>query len=187
MHIRTATVQDAAAIANVHVESWRTTYKGIVPDDFLAHLSPIAREQFWHRILTAPSSRTVVYVVEEKNGKVIGFASGGPERSGDPVYTGELYEIYLLAQYQGQNRGRQLLSTLAHRLRQDGMATLLLWVLAENPARKFYERLGGRPVYEKTVIIGGAPLIEIAFGWQDVEMLIEPLKRQLPSGRNAPG
>jgi hypothetical protein len=42
-------------------------------------------------------------------------------------------------------------------------------------------------VYEKTVIIGGAPLIEIAFGWQDVEMLIEPLKRQLPSGRNAPG
>lgn len=169
MHIRTATVQDAAAIANVHVESWRTTYKGIVPDDFLARLSSTQRKQFWRRILTEPSSRTVVYVAEEENGNVVGFASGGPERSGDPVYRGEVYAIYLLVQHQGQGLGRQLLSTLVKHLRQDGMTTLLLWVLAENPARKFYERLGGQPVDEKTVTIGGVPLTEVAYGWQDIE------------------
>ena len=136
MPIRMATAHDAAAIAKVHVESWRTTYKGIVPDDFLAHLSYARREQFWRQVLTEPGSRTIVYVAEDAQGTVIGFASGGPERSGDPVYTGELYAIYLLAQHQGLGIGRQLVMPLAHHLWQGGMGGLLLWVLAANPARK---------------------------------------------------
>jgi hypothetical protein len=49
----------------------------------------------------------------------------------------------------------------------------LLWVLAENPSRKFYERLGGQLVYEKTVTIGGVPLIEVAYGWRDAHTIIE--------------
>jgi hypothetical protein len=64
--------------------------------------------------------------------------------------------------------------TLVHRLIQDGVTALLLWVLAENPARKFYERLGGQPVYEKTVTIGGVPLIEVAYGWRDAQALLAP-------------
>jgi hypothetical protein len=53
------------------------------------------------------------------------------------------------------------------------MTALLLWVLAENLSRTFYERLGGRPVDEKTVNIGGVPLIEVAYGWLDSQILIE--------------
>ena len=173
MHIRTARVHDAAAIAKVHVESWRTTYKGIVPDDFLAGLSYAQREPMWHQILTNPVSPSYVYVAADDRGQVVGFVSGGPERSGDTVYTGELYAIYLLARYQGQGIGWQLVHTLVSRLRQEGMITLLLWVLAENPARRFYERLGGRPVYEKTVTIGGVPLLEVAYGWLDSHTIIE--------------
>jgi GNAT superfamily N-acetyltransferase len=188
VHIRPATVQDATAMAHVHVESWRTTYKGIVPADFLARLSYAQREQFWRQVLTDPGSRTVVYVAEDEHGQVVGCASGGPERSEDPVYTGELYAIYLLAQYQRQGIGRQLVITLANRLLQDGMTALQLWVLAENPARQFYERLGGRLVYEKTVTIGGVPLLEVAYGWQDAQRLIEaagqaPLSRRRGYGQ----
>jgi GNAT superfamily N-acetyltransferase len=171
VYIRAATVHDAVAIAKVHVESWRTTYKGIIPDAFLASLSYAQREQFWAQVLTTPGSQTVVYVAVDDRGQVIGFASGGPERSGDASYTGELYAIYLLAPYQGQGIGRQLASTLVAHLIQNGMRTLLLWVLAANPARKFYERLNGQPVYEKTVIIGGVPLIEVAYGWRDAHTI----------------
>ena len=173
MHIRTATVRDAAAIATVHVESWRTTYQGIVPDAFLAQLSSAQRQQFWHHVLRDSSSRTMVYVAEEAREGVIGFASGGPERSGDPVYIGELYAIYLLAQQQRRGIGRQLATTLVNRLIQDGMTSLLLWVLVENPARRFYERLGGQPVYEKIVTIGGVPLVEVAYGWRDARTFLE--------------
>lgn len=187
MHIRTATVDDAAAIAYVHVESWRTTYQSIVPDDFLARLSYSQREQFWRQLLTEPDSHTIVYVAEDDCGKIIGFASGGPERSGDTLYTGELYAIYVLAQHQGQGVGRQLVLPLVRRLLQEGMRAILLWVLAENPARKFYERLGGQPVYEKPVTTGGMPLLEIAYGWQDVQTLIESTDQHQTPGRNDPG
>jgi ribosomal protein S18 acetylase RimI-like enzyme len=181
--IRTARVDDAAAIATVHVESWRTTYKGIVPDDFLARLSYEQRGQFWRQVLTEPGSASFVYVADDGPGQVVGFVSGGPERSGDTLYTGELYAIYLFASYQGQGIGRQLVSTLVTRLMQEGMTALLLWVLAANPARQFYERLGGQHVYEKTVTIGGVPLLEIAYGWRDARTIITPSQWEYPGHR----
>lgn len=173
MYIRSAIVDDAAAIAKVHVDSWRTTYKGILPDDFLTHLSYEQREPFWRQLLTKPDRTHHVYVTDDGHGQVVGFVSGGPERSGDTLYTGELYAIYLLVPYQGQGMGRQLVNALVTRLIQEGMTTLLLWVLAANPAQKFYERLGGQLVYEKTVTIAGMPLMEIAYGWRDAHTITE--------------
>jgi GNAT superfamily N-acetyltransferase len=128
----------------------------------------------------------MVYVAEDERGKVIGFASGGPERSGNPRYTGELYAIYVLAQYQGQGVGRQLVIPLVHHLLQEGRRAMLLWVLAANPARTFYERLGGQAVYEQSVTIGGMPLLEVAYGWQDVQTLVRPMEDSLPGG-DGPG
>ena len=58
-------------------------------------------------------------------------------------------------------------------------------LLAENPARKFYERLGGQPVYEKPVTIGGMLLLEVAYGWQDVQTLVEPTENSTPRGATA--
>ena len=96
MILRAAHPTDAAAIAKVHINSWRTTYKGIVPDDFLATLSYEQRTPWWRNILLQPAPTSFVYVAEDPHGQVIGFASGGPERGGDPDYAGELYAIYLL-------------------------------------------------------------------------------------------
>src|SRR5438552_7633626 len=97
MLIREASPTDAAAIARVHVDSWRTTYAGIVPADYLAHLSYARRELFWRDILSAPAQPGCVYVAAQDTGRIVGFASGGPERRHDAIYQGELYAIYLLA------------------------------------------------------------------------------------------
>jgi hypothetical protein len=90
MRIRTATIADAAAIARVHVESWRTTCKGILPDDYLANLAYEQRERLWRRILSKSVGHRLLYVAEDTADNIVGFASGGRERSGGPVYTGEL-------------------------------------------------------------------------------------------------
>jgi len=50
---------------------------------------------------------------------------------------------------------------------------MLVWVLAENPACSFYAALGGQQVYEKTETIGGASLVEVAYGWRDLRALVE--------------
>jgi hypothetical protein len=96
MHIRQATLSDAAAIGSVHVDRWRTTYKGILADDDLANLTYDRRESLWREVLSRPIGHSLVYVAVDTPDHIVGFASGGPERSGDPVYTGEMYALCLL-------------------------------------------------------------------------------------------
>jgi len=171
MLIRRAELADAPAIARVHVDSWRTTYRGIVPDDALAALSYEQREQTWRRAISHADSVRCVYVAEANGGNLIGFASGGPERSGDQVYGGELYAIYLLAEHQRCGAGRRVALAIASHLLQGGLTSMLVWVLAENPARSFYAKLGGQQVYERVETIGGARLVEVAYGWRDLRAL----------------
>src|SRR5260370_7193719 len=91
--IRTATVSDAPAIARVHVSSWLSTYRGLLPDDFLASLSEMNYTERWKRVITEGTSKVVV---AEDAADVVGFASGGRERAGEPGYEGDLYPIYVL-------------------------------------------------------------------------------------------
>lgn len=170
VRLREAGVADAAGIARVHVDSWRTTYAGIVPDSVLADMSYEQRTRSWEQILRERPRGGFSYVAEAASAGIVGFASGGRERSGDPVYRGELYALYLLAAYQRQGLGRRLVAAVAARLQQEGLTSLLIWVLAENPARHFYESLGGQFVREQPITIG-IPMTEVAYGWKDTSTL----------------
>ena len=165
--IRTATPEDAPAIAHVHVASWRTSYAGLVPDAFLLALDEAERTEQWRHWLTLD----VVVLIAELDGAVIGFTGGGPVREPLDCYDGEMYTLYLLDQAQRQGIGTQLLRTLAEKLRARGFKSLLAWVLAGNMSRSFYERTGAVLLSEKSVEIGGAVLPVIAFGWADLDEL----------------
>lgn len=39
MEIRKANKEDIKGVSRVYVDSWRTTYRGLVPDDYLDELS----------------------------------------------------------------------------------------------------------------------------------------------------
>ncbi len=172
MAIRMAQPADAAAIAKVHIDSWRTTYQGIVPDDYLASLAYEPRTQWWHTILSQSDPTRFVYIAENDRGQVVGFASGGRERGGDPDYQGELYTIYLLQGAQQRGLGRQLGAAVVQQLLQAGLMSLLVWVLADNPCRRFYEALEGQRLYDKRITIGGVSLVEVAYGWPDARVLL---------------
>jgi len=170
MNYRRATVTDAEGIAQVHIAAWRTTYAGLVPVDFLNNLSIERRTERWRQLLAEPEPGEFMFVAEQ-DGALVGFASGGPEREDDPGYHGELYTIYLSKEAQGRGAGRQLVNLAAQALLDQGLTSMLVWVLAENPARKFYEALGGQYLREKPIEIGGANLIEVAYGWDDISAL----------------
>jgi GNAT superfamily N-acetyltransferase len=114
-----------------------------------------------------------VVVAETANGQIVGFASGGPERTRHLLYRGELSAVYLLLEYQHRGIGRRLVSAVAARLDSDGFATMMLWVLAKNPACRFYEALGGRRIMSKTVSEGGIELEEVAYGWDSLAGLLK--------------
>ena len=174
VRIRVANPSDAGPIARVHVDSWRSTYAGIVPDDYLAGLSYQDRESTWNEILRTGLPN---FVAETEGGHVVGFAGGGPERQGNEVYCGELYAIYLLEEWQRKGVGRLLVSAIAQRLLVDGFSSMLLWVLEDNhPALRFYESLGGELVGRETITIGGTDLVEVSYGWADIAGLTAVFK-----------
>lgn len=161
--VRVATLNDAGAIAHVHVETWRTTYRGLLPDDFLASLTVAHYTDRWRRGLEDATSR--VYIVEDETG-VVGFASGGRERAGETGFGGELYAIYVLDRAQRRGHGRALVHAVVGGLQDMGFKDMIIWVLRDNlPARRFYERLGGAYVRTQEITIGPAVLQEVSYGW----------------------
>ncbi len=173
MIVRKACLDDAPAIARVHVDTWRTTYRGIMPKEYLARLSYDQREHSWRQTLTtAFKDNHFIYVIEDRDSQIVGFADGGLERTGNPIYTGELYAIYILDAYQGQGLGRRLTLEVVERLFEAGFDSMLVWVLADNPACRFYEALGGQKVYEQILERAGTKLKELAYGWKDTREII---------------
>lgn len=165
--IRPALPVDAAEIARVHVDSWRTSYRGLLADDFLESLSEAGYTERWRRVIGDGTSR--VFVVEEPEG-IVGFASGGRERAGESGFEGELYAIYIVAGSQRLGHGRELVRAMAAALREMGLSDLIVWVLRDNvPAREFYERLGGSYVRSQPITIGATTLEEMSYGWRSLD------------------
>lgn len=172
MIIREAINRDVSAISRVHVDTWRTSYHEILPSEILANLSYEKRENAWHQILNhAPKDGNCTYVAEDRSGQIVGFANGGVERAGNPVYKGELNAIYILENHQRKGIGRKLVRVVAERLYRIKIHSMLVWVLKDNSACRFYEMLGGEKVDKKEIKRGGTKLIEIAYGWSDTSKL----------------
>ncbi len=85
--IRWATVEDAGAIGQIHVGTWRAAYAGIVPESVLANLPPSARAEGWRRGLTATPPGILL---AEEGGEVTGFLAFGPGRDGGPAGEAEI-------------------------------------------------------------------------------------------------
>ena len=172
MIIREAKLKDAKAIAQIHVDTWKTTYSAILPAAYIEKQTYAKRCDRWKRMLEASVKTDHFIYVAELEGEIIGFVDGGKARSASPIYKGEIYALYILEAYQRQGLGRDLIRTIARQLSQSGLDSILVWVLADNSACQFYQSLGGREVEHKQVNFNGSKLQEIAYGWQDIHNLI---------------
>ena len=166
--IRIAEVRDATAIAHVHVQSWLTTYEGIVPKEYLASLNEADRVPLWQEWLI----RDISIFVAEVEGKIVGFAGGGPIREPLAAYDAELYTIYLLKEVQGRGIGKALLSAVAEALVGRDHTSMLVWVLEQNPGVRFYVKMGAQRLMSKQIEIGGISLTELALVWPDLRRSI---------------
>jgi ribosomal protein S18 acetylase RimI-like enzyme len=169
--IRPATTADSRAIAEVHVRCWEETYDGLLPRAVIGRQSVDDRETQWRRTLERDPRLSDVFVVE-RDGAVIGFVASGPRRGDGLKQDAEIYALYLLRAHQRRGVGRALCRAAALRLRERGMRSAAAWVLRENgPARRFYEAIGGETVNERTLTEAGATMVEIAYGWDELDAL----------------
>ncbi|CAN5794051.1 hypothetical protein BH11MYX2_BH11MYX2_37350 [soil metagenome] len=141
--VRPAQIEDAHAIAEVQVASWRSSYRGILPDVILDGMSARLRVPARQGMLRdAAACNLVAY--DTTHGDIVGFANASPSRRGGPR-VGALFEIYLLDRAKRYGLGRELFDLVVVWSRAKQHARLDVWVLEGNQhARRFYAAMGGR-------------------------------------------
>jgi ribosomal protein S18 acetylase RimI-like enzyme len=175
VRVREALIADAADIARIDIEIWRAAYAGILPEKLLVDMAPSQRTRLWSSLLARTPGDVIV--ATDRRGEVVGFGSCGDRRDGPADFAGEIFTLYVGLDAQGQGIGRQLLVSLFTRLARRSRRSALVWVLRENPARFFYERLGGKLASQRRLHVGGAPVEAVAYGWPDILAVIRANQR----------
>jgi ribosomal protein S18 acetylase RimI-like enzyme len=181
--IRAARAGDAEAIARVRVDSWRETYRGMIPQGYLDAMKLEESRELWEKVLTAGSTAVSVLVAEH-GADIVGFASGNMLAEPKRAFGAELSAV-VRREFQRAGIGRRLVAETAIALSQRarGATGLLVWVIGGNKgARAFFERLGAELVVEQAFQWDGMDLVEAGYGWRALEGITADLPGLPPSG-----
>lgn len=166
IRIRAARREHTAAIGEIVVASWRHTFDGILPRDFLMSMSPHHQKRRHHRALSLDFVHYVVAVTND--GEVVGFASGGPGRDTHFATRNELYAIYVKPGFERRGIGRRLFTSIMAALATSKQKGLYLMALAVNPNHLFYAKLGGVETDAPRIRLGRDTYEQVAFVWDDL-------------------
>ena len=150
-------------MAAVHIDAWRTAYRGLVPDSFLAALDHKRSTERFHEFLESGEGET--YIVE-RDGRAIGHLTVGSCRDDDlsERTVGEIWGIYLAPVHWRQGIGTRVCQRAESMLRARGFRRSVLWVFEGNErARRFYEAMGYAPDGATKSIEVGAPRTAVRY------------------------
>ncbi len=168
MKVRSATVDDVDAIAQVHVQSWRETYLDILAAPVLESITVHARRQEWTAWLNTNESFSGILVATHHD-ELVGFCSFGKSRhTGAELDEAEVYAIYVLNHAQGQGIGYALWRNAIQALAEQGASGLVVEVLAANRACGFYEALHGQVRGRRLRRVAGIPVEAVVYEWPSV-------------------
>jgi GNAT superfamily N-acetyltransferase len=161
--IRKAEPRDAREIADVHEAAWVGAYAGIIPHRALTAMINRRGVSWWASAIR----RSATVLVVEMGETIVGYATLGRNRARQLNFEGEIYELYLLPQYQGIGLGTRLFEAAREKLRSHGLKGLVVWALEDNGgAVSFYHGRGGRDFAEGVEVFDGQAVRKIAFIWK---------------------
>jgi GNAT superfamily N-acetyltransferase len=175
-----ATTGHVRGIARVYVDAWRATYAGLLPPKTLIGMDYGRQAAEWAHQIRSKSMHAPILVAFDQDDGVIGVTGFGRSRIEDrpacPPFTqpgislgsGEVFTLYVHPDHQNRGVGRRLLAGAFEGLRERGLNQAYVWVLHDNPARYFYERMGGKFVAARRERLWGADVAQVAYGWPDL-------------------
>ncbi|MBN2858583.1 MAG: GNAT family N-acetyltransferase [Candidatus Delongbacteria bacterium] len=170
--IRKAEMSDAAGIAEVHISSWLTTYRGIMPDEKLDSLNHESCTKKWEGNIQRSFEGKEILLVAELAGRIVGFCGGSPndDENTKVKYRDDLRVLYILKEFQKRGIGIKLISEYVKIIKAMNINSMIIWVLEQNDSRLFYEKLGGKIVAEKTMNFG-KDLKVVGYGWENLNKI----------------
>jgi ribosomal protein S18 acetylase RimI-like enzyme len=155
---RDAVAADIPALAELHVTTWNATYNTTRGPTIAT------RTWQWEQVFAKEHRRDFVLVLEDRNGRLIGFTWGRPH-VGD--VEGELSKIYLRWEYHGLGLGRRMMAETARRFLERGIHSFILFAELSNPTLGFYDRMGGERLLDDRGLFDGA------YAWRDARTLLD--------------
>ncbi len=171
MKIRKATIQDAPAIAKVHVDSWRTTYKAILPNSFLSNLSYEKRTVLWENNIADHANYVIVSETDE--GSITGFGTASKRETNTVDNTGDLTSIYLLEEFHGLGIGKQLMKELFLHFKGLGYEKVFVEVLEDNKTKFFYQYYGAQLIHTVQLKFDEKIVNELVYEWNDIDEVLK--------------
>lgn len=155
---RDAVRADIPALAELHVTTWNATYR--------TNRGPTVatRTRQWIEVFDKEPRRDFVLVLENREGRLIGFTWGKPDGG---EFAGVLSKIYLRWEYHGLGLGRRMLAESATRFLERGIESFVLFAELSNPTIGFFDRMGGERLLDERGLFAGA------FAWRDVRLLVD--------------
>jgi GNAT superfamily N-acetyltransferase len=167
--IRRAVAADIPDLARVHVEAWRQTYAGHVPDALLAPERVAWRAAMWTAILAGGEGPHLALVAPDDSGAIAALGLFMPASEASAGWDHEIRSLYLLRHVQRRGLGAAMLAQGRDWARARGGRNLMAWALAANAgAQAFYRATGAVEIARREVPAGTAMLAEIGFGWDPV-------------------
>ena len=157
-------------MSRIYVQTWQDTYLSVVPYAYLLAMSVAQQEESFYDEL---KSGQITSFIAEDAGRVIGFITGGYERHGDDIYSGEIYTLYVLKNLQRQGIGARLVSALATQFNRSDIYSMLVRVLKHNPYRRFYSKINGTYLKAERMPFAGEVMEVETYGWLDVSLAMQ--------------
>ena len=158
--IRIANQNDVQQIAQVHVQSWKETYIGIIRQHVIDELSVEQRIQLWQKLVIDQNHRIFVY---EHEGQILGFLDGYLNPNNNIA---EIKAFYFLKEIKGQGIGRAMFEQFYQLANSAHYQRLQLGVINQNPSRYFYEKMGGKMMGEDEIPEYGKGIFEVFYQWE---------------------
>jgi len=174
--IRRARTADAAGIGAVHVASWRSAYAGVLPDAFLAQMSAVREARHYDRVIRIGVGVHVAAVSgpeAEAGPAIVGFTTACRTSRDGSLAEGMVQTLYVLDDFRDRGIGRRLLRASAQYLAGLGCRSAYAWVLRDNNASYFYQRLGGKRIAEGATYVGGQAIPQTAYAWDPIALLLD--------------
>ena len=172
LNVREVQDKDIIDIAQISIDVWRTTYKGLIPDSYLNNLSLDKRKRLATDVLEDNEMNRFMYVLENGSGKVIGFARANIETNQEGENIGELGAIYILKDYQRRGLGKLLVKNVFKKFLNLKIDRVKVWVLEGNPSIGFYEAMGAVLSNQRLAKLGTVDIIEKEYLWHNINLII---------------
>jgi len=161
--IRNVKKEDLKQVAEIIVTGWKIAYKGIIDDNYLDSLTI---EKRYNKLLG--NYLEDEFIVAELNGEIVGFSRYTLYNTSNEIENvdGEIFSIYVRPKLKRNGIGTAIFTYVMNRFKNNGNKSIILGCFKKNyPSRAFYEKMGGKVIYEKQVKRGEKEYPEVFYNY----------------------